>query len=452
MNDWFEAEQRIERAQQLSDSQRFEEALAEIDVALSINPNHATWHAQRGYLLEELERWEEAADAYDAAIRLDPEDADIATALGAALGRLGRHTKALAVFEDLARRYPDLEPAYCHRIGIYTELGRHDAAEEMFYLAQELDDYCPHCFFAIGGSLLARGQTDRAIYCWKRVLAIEPDYIGVNRRIAQAYRTQGKLDAAKEYYLREVREDPGNTDLLFELADLSLESGELTTAAARFTQILELDPDHVESHFALGRVFLMRNQPERALQCFDAVRIATHDEPDFPGFEFRVGQALFHLARYGEARERLELAAEADPDDTGVWMLLGDCLLMLGKPGEAADAFRRLLATDTENAHAHHKLGVALFQLGLYPSGLEHCLTAVRHKPDFGAAMLAATVGHLRLAQWREAKSMLSRAIRNDPGNSDLQRLARRLGLYRLRYYFGRASGVIRRLVFGSRP
>ena len=451
MNDWFEAEQRIERAQQLSESQRFEEALAEIDVALSINPNHATWHAQRGYLLEELDRWEEAADAYEAAISLDPEDADIAGALGAALGRLGKYTKALAVFEDLAKRHPDLEPVYCHRIGIYAELGRHDAAEEMFYMAQELDEYCPHCFFAIGGSLLARGQTDRAIYCWKRVLEIEPDYIGVNRRIAQAYRAQEKLDAAKEYYLREVREDPGNTDLLFELADLSLESGELTTAAARFTQILELDPDHLESHFALGRIWLLRNQPERALSCFEAVRIATHDEPDFPGFEFKVGQALYQLGRYGEARERLELAAETDPEDVGVWMLLGDCLLMLGKPGEAADALRRLLSMDTENAQAHHKLGVALFQLGLYPSGLDHCLSAIRYKPNFGAAMLAATVGHLRLAQWREARSMLNRAMRNEPGNAELQRLTRQLWLYRLRYYARRINGQARRLICGSR-
>ena len=60
MNDWFEAEQRVERAQQLSESQRWEEALTELDAALAINPNNATWHAHRGYLLEELDRWEEA--------------------------------------------------------------------------------------------------------------------------------------------------------------------------------------------------------------------------------------------------------------------------------------------------------------------------------------------------------------------------------------------------------
>ena len=139
-------------------------------------------------------------------------------ALGAVLARLRRFGRALHIFEDLAKQYPDLEPAYCHRIGIYAEISRHDKAEEMFYLAQDIDDECPQCFFHMGGSLIARGQFDRAIYCLQRVLELEPEYAGVNRRIARAYRAQGNRELAKEYYLREVRDDPGNTDVLYELA------------------------------------------------------------------------------------------------------------------------------------------------------------------------------------------------------------------------------------------
>jgi len=56
MNDWLEAEQRVERAQQLSESHRWAEALTELDAALAIHPTNALWHAQRGYLLEELDR------------------------------------------------------------------------------------------------------------------------------------------------------------------------------------------------------------------------------------------------------------------------------------------------------------------------------------------------------------------------------------------------------------
>jgi len=452
MNDWFEAEQRVERAQQLSESQRWQEALTEIDAALSIHPHHAVWHAQRGFILEELDRWEEAAAAYQTALELEPGDPDMAIALGASLSRLGRYSQALEVFEGVSKQIPDFEPAYCHRIGIYAELGQHEQAEEMFYLAQELDDACPHCFFSIGVSLLARGKNDRAIYCWKQVLTLEPDYDGVNRLIAQAYRAQGKLDVAKDYYLREVRRDPGDTDLLFELAELALESGELTIAAAKFSQILELDPDHTASHFALGKLWLLRGQPAKALACFEAIDSVTSGDVELPKFERKMGEALLELGRFAEAKEHLTIAAQEDSDSVTVWMRLGDALLAMGQSGNAADAFRRSLALEADNPLAHHKLGICLFRQARYSAGLEHCREAIRLKPDYGAAMLTAVTGQLHLAQWREARATIRQALRNDPGNPDFQQLIRRLWYYRLRYYVRQCLSVLRRAAGRASP
>ena len=443
MNDWLEAEQRIERAQQLSESQRWEEALTEIDVALSINPNNATWYAHRGYILEELDRFEEAVEAYEAALELEPGDQDVAVALGVNLARLARFSRALDVFEELARAYPDFEPAYSHRIGIYAELGQHDRAEEMFYLAQELDETSPHSFFHMGASLAARERFDRAIYCWQRVLELSPDYIGVNRLIAQAYRAQKRLDLAKEYYLREVRDDPGNVDLLYELAELTVEAGELAMAAAKFAQIMELDPEHVESRFALGKTWLLRGQPAKALSCFEAIRSITGDQADLPRFEAKLGEALVQLGRFAEAREQLQRAIEKEPHDTDIHLLLGNCLLAMDKPGEAGDTFRRVLASDADNPVAHHRLGICLVRQGRHAAGLDHFLHAVRAKPDFGPAMYMAVLTHLRLAQWPEARSMLRRAMQRYPDNPDLRLLGKRLWRYRLRHGLCRVFGLL---------
>ncbi len=445
MNDWLDAEQRVERAQQLSESRRWEEALAEIDKALAINPSNATWHAHRGFISEELEHWEEAAEAYANAYELEPGDREISVALGAALARLGRFSKALTIFEAIARLHPDFEPAYCHRIGIYTELGRHEQAEEMFYLAQELEEYCPHCFYHLGASLAAREQFDRAIYCWRRVLELCPEYIGVNWLIAQAFRSQGKLDVAKEYYLRELRDDPGNTELLFELAELTLESGEVAMATSRFAQIVELDPGHEAAHFALGEICLARGQPGKALQCFDAIKSIASGRPDLPGFDAKVGEALLRLGRFPEARERLEAAvvdADTEPDDA--LLLLGTCLMAMGKIGEAGDTFRRILAVDDRHVLAHHRLAVCLLRQGRYAAALEHCQESLKAKPDFVMAMHVAVVAHLHLAQWREARSMLRRGLREEPKNPDLRRLSDRLWRYRVGFYTKRLLRPLR--------
>ncbi len=448
MNDWFEAEQRVERAQQLSESQRFAEALAEIDVALSINPNNAAWHAQRGYLLDELGQVAEAVSAFERSLLMESGERDVSMALGVALLQLERYARAIEVFEELSRLYPDFEPAYCYRINAYAHLGQHDRAEEMFYLAQELNAECPHCFFHIGASLADRGQTERAIYCWQRVLELEPAYIGVNRRIAQAYCAQGKLDLAREYFLEEFREDPGNTDLICEFAELLLAAGDVATAAAKYLQVLELEPDHAAAQFALGRVWLQTGQSAQALTCFDALRTDELDDKELAELERCRGEALLQLGRVAEAREPLTKAAGRAGADAHTHMLLGTCLMADNHPAEAADSFRLALAQDSRNCYAHNNLGICSLRTGLTETGLLHFLEAIRLKPDFKIALFHAGVAHVELGRWRDAKSMLERTLKVDPEFVAARQLRDRLWRFRLRHTARRIRNLLLRPLF----
>ena len=306
MSDWLDAERRVERAQQLSESKRFSEALSELDAALSVNPDNAEWLAHRGFLLDELDRGEESVEAYERSIELGCEEPDVSIALALAQLRLSRFAQALGTLEALAHRVPDFEPAYCHRIQIYTELGQHDQAEQMFYLAQELNEDCPHCFFFVGSSLLARGQTDRAIYCFNKALELDPTYIGVNRRIGRAYRAKGQLDKAREFLIHELRDDPGNTDLLLELADLGLASGQPGAAIAKLQQVVELEPDHVDAQLALGKAYLGVGHAGEALKCFRAVEDYADDPEIKSELSVRIAEALARLDRHAEAISYIE--------------------------------------------------------------------------------------------------------------------------------------------------
>lgn len=446
MNDWFEAEQRVERAQQLSESHRWEEALTEIEAALEINPNNFSWHAQHGFLLDELGRTDEAAEAYERSLELEPGDQDVALALGEALSRMGRFARALEVFEDLARHFPDLEPTYCQRIVVYTQLGRHEQAEEMFYIAQELQPDCPHCFFNIGVSLAARGQTDKALYCWHRVLDLEPEYEGVRLRIAQAYRSQGKLEEAHEFLLAERREEPGNTDLLYELAELAIESEDFPAAEARYAEIIELIPEDIDAHFARGKVLLRMDEPASALGCFQQV-LAISNPPDVLNFDRSMGEAHLRLNKLDKARQCLIRATEDNPVDASARMLLGDCLLSMDRPGDAADQFRRVLASDSDNAIAHHRLAVCHFRESRYEDGLRHCLEALRHDPASTPPMHRAVLAYLHLGRWREARSMLRRALRQQPDDPALLEIGAGFWHFRLTYYWRRLRSGLRGLV-----
>jgi tetratricopeptide (TPR) repeat protein len=57
MNDWDDAERRVERAQELFEQRRWSEALEELRAATDINPYNAGWHFNIGLTLDEMGRF-----------------------------------------------------------------------------------------------------------------------------------------------------------------------------------------------------------------------------------------------------------------------------------------------------------------------------------------------------------------------------------------------------------
>src|SRR4029453_8707766 len=82
MNDWEDAERRVEKAQELFEQRRWPEALEELRAATSINPYNASWFFNIGLTLDEMERFEEAIEAYQQALEIDPEDVQALQHLG----------------------------------------------------------------------------------------------------------------------------------------------------------------------------------------------------------------------------------------------------------------------------------------------------------------------------------------------------------------------------------
>lgn len=446
MSDWLEAERRMERAQRLCESQRWEEALTEVDAAVSINPNNAHWHAQRGFLLQELDRDEEAVEAYESSMALEPGEPHVAVALGLVLVRLGKLPRALQVFEALSKRFPDFEPSYCHRIHIYAQLGQFDRAEEMFYLAQQIDEKCPTCFVNIGDVLRAKKKPSKAMYCWQQALALQPDYPGVHWRMADVYREQRNIEKARRHYTLEHRNDPGNTGLLSDLAELAMESGDLDSAAAKFEQIVDLEPDHAEAVFSLGKVRLLQGRTEEAIRHFQSAwSIVGADPEELPEFSYLMGQALCRLERYSEAVSHLENACKHDAANSSAQLLLADCLLVSERLPDAVDGYRRLLALDADNLVARRKLSVGLLKLGLPEGSLEHALFVLERDPNDRTAAFNASVAYLMLGRWREARTVLDGILKIHKDDAALWALRSVIWRFRIRRI---ARAILRHVPF----
>lgn len=432
MNDWLDAETRAERALQLSESQKWREALNELEAALAINPHDSFWHAQRGQILDQLDQFAEAVEAYRQSLDLEPDNLEINTALGIDLIRIGQYEQAVHHFERLSKSYPDYEPAYCHRIAAYTRMGQHDRAENMFYLAQQLNENCPSCFHHIAESLACRGFYAKALYCWQRTLEIEPDFPCVRQRIAEIHRQEHNYEKAREFLLAALRRDPGNTDILAELGDLLIEVGDFEGAEAEFRQVLALNPTAVRAHVVLGLMASRKDDPDTAIRYF---RTALALDQHFPGLRAQIGEAELRRGNHREALHHLSLALEDDGNDRLALMAMGNCLLEIFRPTEAQTYYERLIELEpiSAGAGAHHNLAVCRFLQNDLEGGIRHCLTALEIEPENIMAIHKLTLAYLHLGRWGQAREIIRRGLRIDPNHLGLNKLAKQFWLLRIK-------------------
>ena len=435
MNDWYEAENRVERAHELYEAGRWEEAESLLREALSLNPYHAEWHFNLGLTLDASGRSDEAIASFSKAFELSTGDAQPALMAGSCCLRAERFRDAVTWFERAAEVEPKNVESFVNRIQAYARLGDHEQSEIMFYLAQQLDADCPDAFVELAESLLDRGLCDKAVWCLREAARIDPDLPRIQARLAEAYARTGRQERARQLYLRELRIDPGDIDTLLDLGELLMDMNRLTEAGEKFRRVLEIEPDNADAHFNLGELGERTHDFTLAASHLDVVvRLDT----EYPGARRRLARLVIEHKLDREAprvRDLLMRDAAALRRDSSAFSAdeleeLGHLLLDADMAPEAVRVFRRLLELRPNTVRAHHDLSVALFEVGNSAGGMEEARRAVRLDQRFVPAHYNMAFACMQQRQWRRARYWIHQARRIDADDPSLRRLLLMLRLH----------------------
>ncbi len=453
MNDWDDAERRVERAQELFEQRRWPEALAELRAATSINPYNSSWFFNIGLTLDEMERFDEAIDAYRQALEIDLNDLQAINHLGIDLHRVGNFDEALKTFARIQAIDPSFEPAYCHRILTYSELGDHEKAEEMFYLARLYKEHCPNCYYNVGCSLYDRGLYDKAIYCWQKTLDLDESHPEVQIRIAEAFWGKGEFEAARQHYLTGLRQDPGNTETLLDLGDLLMEMGRTEEAGEKFRRAIELAPEEPAGYFCHGNWLMRLLSPDRDEQAILAFTKVLQLDPTYPGAHLRLGE-LYHRRRalgggvHGDAmlaRKHLRAELVLRPQDPQVLLDLSNLLVDTGQTRAAVACLKRLVGLDPGNVDAWQNLAVSQFMVGRYEDGIASCHEALTRDAGNAMAIYNLALAYEHLGRYEDALEWVRRGLSQSPKDVSLQKLELRIRVLRWRDWSIR---ILRALLF----
>jgi tetratricopeptide (TPR) repeat protein len=224
--------------------------------ALEAAPSFADAHAWAGRVALEDGRPDDAAGHYRAALELRPEDAGLAYFLRVAETQRDHGVTAGRAFFDGLNAY---------------ESGALDRAGEAFELAVAADAGFGEAWAWLGRVRQEQGRYAAAEDAWARVLALDPG----------DERARGFLNLAREQraYADEV---PGGSPAAaeaFAAGVAAFERADLSLAAARFREVVAVDPASVLGWTWLGRVAYTQREFELAADAYGrALELAPADD------------------------------------------------------------------------------------------------------------------------------------------------------------------------------
>ncbi|MFK7883630.1 MAG: tetratricopeptide repeat protein [Phycisphaerales bacterium] len=438
MNDWMDAEHHVERAHELYDAGRWDEAETELRRALTLNPYQAEWHFNLGLTLEAAGRHVDAATAFERCFQLksgeDSPDANCAILIAMNLIRADQPESALAWLDKAETLDPSNLAVYVQRVEAYGDLNRPVEAEEAFYIGQQIEPAHAELYASIARVLSTRGDHERSVWCLREAARLDPDLPRVRARLARAFADSGRLERARQLYVRELREDPGDPDTLLDLGELLMDMNRLQEAGEKFRRVLELEPDHPDAHHLLGELAERENKLADALVHYDVV---LRLDGTYPGARTRLARVMLQRGREEDlprVRELLRRGLREATSDTQTaieeFENLGRLMIGASVPADAIRAYRVLLERKPGNHRAHHGLSVAMLETGNLAEGIDEARRALALQPRFVPAMHNLALAHLRDRRWVRARFWVHQALRIEPEDPAVRRLRLKLRIH----------------------
>ncbi len=160
-----------------------------------------------------------------------------------------------------------------------------------------------------------------------------------------------------------------------------------------WARVLSLSPESVMANSNLGTHYIERQDWRRAEPY---LRRATELDPTWGAAWHNLGYSLYRQKRYEEALAAYRAGQSVSPIPGDTLMAIGNCLYELGRLEEALPVFREAAAFPELTVKAHCNIGLCLRGLGRFEEALDAYDAALRHAPEYSAALAGRALAQQR--------------------------------------------------------
>lgn len=272
-------------------------------------------------------------------------------------------------------------------------------------------------------------NASQSIGFYKKAFALDPKSPIIGERLAEMYwKAQRVREAVNEAQaILAQNPDDVNTHRLLgriylrSLGDLNGVSGQSETiakAAVQFQQVHRLDPSDTESALWLARLYRLQNNTDQAGEVLR--EILKNDPENEPAVE-QLTQLLLDQGKSAEAVALLEgIEKRSGAPSAAVLDLLGEAYTQTKDLSKAEEAYRRAVQADPSELSHQRGLGQTLLDEEKYQDALQVYLKISDVMPDDADVYLRLAQIHRQLHQLDKAEASLLKARQYAPGSLEV--------------------------------
>lgn len=299
----------MQKALQLHQAGRRQEAEGLYRQVLGQQPNHAAALHFLGLLLHQTGRSEEGLDLIEKSVTLQPGNADFLNNMGTVMRDLGRVAAAIDFFRGAVDIRPDQLAARDNLGSSLKQLGQFDAAEEIYRGTIGRNPFHVRARIGLAETLQEAGRLDEAIALFREALSIRPKDAELLYGLGVAMMEKGKLDEAADLARQAVAIAPSMARawlLLTQVKRQTERDKELSGMEAEHAKAPEGSLARMQLSFGLGKVNDDLKDYGRAFDYFaegNAIRRQAIDyDPVRTRGEFEAMKAVFDEAFFEKHR------------------------------------------------------------------------------------------------------------------------------------------------------
>jgi len=395
--------------------ERYNDALTDLSHAIEIEPDNAIMTARRGVFYQLMKQYDDALADLNRAIELQPDNVPMIAIRGETYRLMKEYERALADLDQAVELEPDNASPIAGRGETYRLMEQYEKALVDFNQAIELK---PDYAWAIAN----RGLTYRDMELYNDALAnlnqaieLQPDNASIIANRGETYQLIGRYDDALADLNRAVELQPDNASIIAARGDIYRLLEGYDSALADFNQAIELEPDYAWAIARRGEIYRSMGRYDDALA--DSSR-AIELEPRNAWAIASRGETYRLMERYDDALADFNQAIELEPDYAWAIARRGEIYRSMGRYDDALADSSRAIELEPRNAWAIASRGETYRLMEQYDNALTDFNCAIELDKDYAWAIVRRGITYQETEQYDDAMVDFSRAIELDPGDA----------------------------------